>query len=83
MLKERDSDILEHIIKYCDETKLTIAMFGDSLDTLKTNAIYKNAVSMCVLQIGELTTHLSKDFLATNTKVPWASIKKMRNIAAH
>jgi uncharacterized protein with HEPN domain len=83
MLNERDKDILEHIIKYCDETKQAIAMFGDSLDTLKTNAIYKNAVSMCVLQIGELITHFSKGFLAANTKVPWADIKKMRNIAAH
>jgi uncharacterized protein with HEPN domain len=83
MLNERDKDILEHIIKYCDETKQAIAMFGDSLNVLKENAIYKNAVSMCVLQIGELTTHFSKEFLAANTKVPWVDIKKMRNIAAH
>jgi uncharacterized protein with HEPN domain len=83
MLKERDRDILEHIIKYCDETKLTIAMFDDTLETLKTNIVYKNAASMCILQIGELTTHLSKEFLAANTRIPWASIRKMRNIAAH
>jgi uncharacterized protein with HEPN domain len=83
MLNERDRDILEHIIKYCNETELTIKMFDDSLETLKINVVYKNAVSMCILQIGELTTYLSKNFLEEHTKIPWSRIKKMRNIAAH
>jgi len=83
MLNERDRFVLGRIIKYCDEIKLTITMFDDTLETLETNVVYKNAVSMCVLQIGELITHLSKEFLAANTRVPWASIKRMRNIAAH
>jgi uncharacterized protein with HEPN domain len=83
MLKERDKNILERIIKYCDEINLAITRFGDSLETLTADVIYKHAVSMCVLQIGELTTHLSKEFLAANTKIPWTSIRKMRNIAAH
>ncbi|MCL1946419.1 MAG: hypothetical protein FWF51_04600 [Chitinivibrionia bacterium] len=60
MLNERDKNILEHIIKYCDETKQTILMFDDTLKTLKANAVYRNAASMCVLQIGELTTHFFK-----------------------
>jgi len=83
MLNERDKHIVVRIIKYCDEVKLIIAAFDDSLETLKTNIIYKNAVSMCILQIGELTTHLSKEFLAANTQIPWTSIRRMRNIAAH
>lgn len=83
MLNERDKDIVEHIIKYCSETEQTIAMFDNTLETLKTNATYKNAVSMCVLQIGELITHFTKDFLDTHTQIPWARIKRMRNIAAH
>ncbi|MDR3012650.1 MAG: DUF86 domain-containing protein [Chitinispirillales bacterium] len=83
MLNNRDKNILERIIKYCDEINQTIAAFDNTLETLKSSVIYKNAVSMCVLQIGELTTHFSKDFLAINTQIPWAGIKKMRNIAAH
>jgi uncharacterized protein with HEPN domain len=83
MLNKRDRDILEHIIEYCDEIKLATAMFDDTLETLKANRVYKNAVSMCILQIGELTTHFTKEFLGANTKVQWADIKKMRNIAAH
>jgi uncharacterized protein with HEPN domain len=83
MLNERDRDILEHIVAYCEEIKIAIAMFDDTLETLRANCVYKNAVSMCILQIGELTTHITKEFLAANTKVPWVDIKKMRNIAAH
>jgi uncharacterized protein with HEPN domain len=83
MRNERDKNILKRIIKYCDEIKQTVEIFDDSLETLKANFVYKNAVSMCILQIGELTTHFSKDFLTVNTKIPWTDIKKMRNIAAH
>ena len=83
MLNERDKDILERIIKYCDEINQTIAMFDNTLETLKANVVYKNAVSMCILQIGELTTHFSKEFITTASQIPWESIKKMRNIVAH
>ena len=83
MRNERDRDILERIIKYCDEIKQAIDMFDDTLETLKANVVYKNAVSMCILQIGELTTHFSKEFLTTASQIPWESIKKMRNIVAH
>jgi uncharacterized protein with HEPN domain len=38
---------------------------------------------MCVLQIGELTKHLSEDFKAEFDGVPWKQIQNMRNIAAH
>jgi uncharacterized protein with HEPN domain len=83
MLRDRDRQVLEHIVEYCDEIRGTIEMFGDTLQTLMANHVYKNAVSMCVFQIGELTTHFSREFLAANTEIPWAKIKKMRNIAAH
>jgi len=51
MLNERDKNVLERIIKYCDEIELTIKMFDDSLET--------------------------------HTRIPWARIKRMRNVAAH
>ena len=79
----RDINVLEHIIGYCEEIAQTIKSFDDKLETLKANHIYKNAASMCVLQIGELTTHLSKDFVGKNTEIPWSNIKRMRDIAAH
>jgi uncharacterized protein with HEPN domain len=58
-------------------------MFGNSAEVLKTNSIYMNALAMCILQIGELTTHISTEFRQTYTDIPWQDIRGMRNIAAH
>jgi len=43
----------------------------------------KNAISMCILQIGELVGKLSNEFKNTYNAMPWKDIKAMRNIAAH
>ena len=80
---ERDVDILEHIIKYCNEIFETQSYFGNSFEFFKANAIYRNAVAMCILQIGELSGHLSENFKETYSGVPWRNIKGMRNIMAH
>lgn len=42
--KERDIDVLEHIINYCDEVLNTQAYFGNSFEIFKVNSIYKNAI---------------------------------------
>jgi uncharacterized protein with HEPN domain len=38
---------------------------------------------MCILQIGELTTNLTEEFLQKYDDIPWQAIRRMRNIAAH
>lgn len=83
MKNKRDIDILEKIIRYCGETEEATQQFGNSIDVLKQNSVYKNAVAMCVLQIGELVGHLSEGFKAEHNEMPWRDIKAMRNIAAH
>ena len=80
---ERDIFILRKIIQYCNEADEAIARFGDSVETLRVDNIYKNATAMCVLQIGELVGNLSDDFISSHTEMPWKQIKGMRNIAAH
>lgn len=81
--KVRDINIIEHIINYCDEIFNTQAFFSNSFEVFKTNSIYRNAVAMCILQIGELSGHLSDNFKETYRGVPWRNIKDMRNIMAH
>ena len=81
--KEKDIDILEHIIKYCNEILDTQSYFGNSYEIFKVNPIYRNAVAMCLLQIGELSGNLSAYFKETYNGVPWRNIKGMRNIVAH
>jgi uncharacterized protein with HEPN domain len=80
---KRDVSILRKIVNYCDEIAETIAHFGASPELLMRNKIYQNASAMCILQIGELTGHLSEDFRFTHPAMPWQDIKAMRNLAAH
>jgi len=81
--RERDLYILRKIVRYCKEAEETVLRFGDSIETMKTDNIYKNASAMCVLQIGELVGHLTDDIKEKYQEIPWKQIKGMRNIAAH
>ena len=79
----RDKNVIKHIMDYCEQITETNKEFKDSYDTFKNSNTYRNAISLCILQIGELVTVLSDDFKAANTNVPWRDIKAMRNIVAH
>jgi len=79
----KNSAILEKIIAYCEEIEKTTTRFGKTLEAFQNDSIYRNACAMCILQIGELATNLSEEFRAEYDKVPWRSIRAMRNIFAH
>lgn len=82
-VQNRDQRILVHIIDYCDQIEMTIERFGNDFVIFDQDSIYRNAVALCILQIGELVGILSPDFKADNSRMPWAQIKQMRNIVAH
>lgn len=82
-LKDSDAQILQHIVNYCNQIKATIDLFGDDEKIFLQNFIYRNAVSMPVLQIGELVNHLSTDFTAEYNQIAWREIVGMRNHFAH
>ncbi len=81
--KSRNIDILNHILSYCEEIEEANDRFNHSFDEFKTSSIYKNAVSMCFLQIGELVKHLTPEFKDYNSEIEWRKIQGMRNIFAH
>ncbi len=79
-----DINVLEHIIKYCEDIEVTINRFGNDFNTFENDMDFKNSISMSIMQIGELTTHLSSMFKSkTVNVVPWNLIKSMRNHYAH
>ena len=80
---KRDIRILGKIVGYCDGIARCVNRFGSGVEALRADRDYMDSVAMKVLQIGELTTHLSDSFKATNNEVPWQSVKSMRNFAAH
>ena len=83
MSEARNIDVLNRVIRYCNEIEEAITQCGSSVKALRDNSMYRNASAMCILQIGELTTHLTDEFKAVYPDVPWQEIKRMRNIAAH
>ena len=83
MSSDRNTELLSRISKYCGEIKEAITLFGDSYEVFVKTAPYRNAVAMCVLQIGELSGHLTADFREQFDDIPWRSIKGARNFMAH
>jgi uncharacterized protein with HEPN domain len=43
----------------------------------------RKAVIMSLLNIGELASHLAKDYTDANPEMPWKQMIGMRNFAAH
>ena len=81
---DRDINILQRIKGYCVDIESFIERFGKNYDVFINDRAYFNAVSMCILQIGELSGNLSAKFRAdTTAKIPWSNIRGMRNIVAH
>lgn len=80
---DEDRRILAHIISYCDQINMAVERFGKSYDIFSNDPVYRNAVSLCILQIGELVGNLSESFRLEHTAIPWRQIKLMRNIVAH
>ena len=80
---DRNISILEHIVGYCDQIEETIRRFGSDYGVFSTDAIYRNAAALCVLQIGELAGKLTDEFRAEHPGAPWRQIRGMRNIVAH
>lgn len=71
------------MIAYCAEISDTLTYFGRDEQRFYTDFIMRNALSMPLQQIGELATHVSDDFIAAHSEIPWRQIKGMRTWFAH
>ena len=82
-MSNNDSSILNYILKYCEQINETSAEFDNSKDRFAESATFRNAVCLCLLQIGELVSVLSDEFKTENKTMQWREIKLLRNIVAH
>ncbi|MCD8335791.1 MAG: DUF86 domain-containing protein [Lachnospiraceae bacterium] len=83
-MKNVDIDILEHIRNYCSDIQNTVERFGNDKTIFESDRDFRNSICMSLLQIGELTGHLSDEFKEkTREQIYWPAIKGMRNIFAH
>lgn len=61
-----------------------MSRFGNNLNTFLDDSDYINSVSMSIMQIGELSAHLSNEFkVATVNVVQWNFTVGIRNHFAH
>ena len=80
---DRDRNVIGHILRYCWQIEIAHDDFGCSRVRFDQSTTCQNAISMCILQIGELVNHLSNDFKDHHTEIPWHKIRGMRNYVAH
>jgi uncharacterized protein with HEPN domain len=73
-----------HIIKYCDDIASLLKHFGESYNVFIEKKEFYYSISMCIMQIGELSLGLSDEFKeATNSQIPWRYFRNIRNRFAH
>ena len=83
-MNKGDLQRVRHIRSYCEDIEGFVLRFGNDYETFTSDRAYFNAVSMCVLQIGELANSLSEEFReTTKEKIPWKEIRGTRNWIAH
>lgn len=85
-MNQRDKSILEKIMDYCQEIEDTHVFFKQDKELFeneKQGFIYRNSITMPILQIGELSKMLSQEFLNEEIQIPWKMIMRMRDIVAH
>jgi uncharacterized protein with HEPN domain len=79
-----DRQRLLHIITYCNDIAGFIDRFGEDYQIFISDRAYFNAVSMCIMQIGELANGLSDEFRKqTKGRMPWGMVRGIRNWIAH
>ncbi|MCL2158928.1 MAG: DUF86 domain-containing protein [Oscillospiraceae bacterium] len=82
-MNSKDLDIIHHTLRYCEQTNETCNEFDNSKEQFDRSATFRNAVCLCLLQIGELVTILSDEFKSNHPEIQWREIKLLRNIVAH
>ena len=80
---DRDRNIIRHIRDYCLEVEAAHADFSHSKERFMGSTTYRNAVTMPILQIGELTNHRSEAFISAHRQIPWHEMRGIRNLFAH
>ena len=80
-MANRDDYIIQRIIQYGSEITKAHQFFQDDQQLFidqDNGAIYRNAVTMPLLQIGELSKLLSNEFITSHNDIPWKNIIRLR-----
>ena len=83
MRRNKDAQILEHMIAYCDDIICAVERFAGGKEQFASDRVFRNACAMPLMQIGELAKSLTDGIICMDTTIPWKEIKGMRDYFAH
>ncbi len=80
-MNHRDTIIFNKIIS---EIEISLEMMGTlTYEEFNSNEMLKRAISMTVINIGELAKSITEDTRLLSKHIPWKEIAGFRDIAAH
>ncbi len=79
----KDIGIIKLILEYIESIIRTQNRFGNDASIFSSDRDYFNSVCMNLLQIGELSHHLTSEFIKSHTDIPWKNIVGLRNVVVH
>ncbi|MCI9475375.1 HepT-like ribonuclease domain-containing protein [Anaerovoracaceae bacterium 41-7] len=74
---------IRKMLSYCKDIEALMDKYERNFELYQTDISYQYSCNMCIIQIGELVSRLSEDFLEHHAEIPWYAIKAMRNLHAH
>ena len=73
---------MEHMLEDANDIA-SFVLEAASYDSFVKSRLYRKAIVMSLLNIGELTKQLPPEFKLEHNSIPWKKIAGMRDIAAH
>jgi len=80
---DKDINIIKHILEHIENIFKSQKRFGGDISVFISDRDYFNSVCMSLLQIGELSHHLTSEFIKTHADIPWRNIIGLRNVVVH
>ena len=78
-----DQVLLQKIVTYCRRIADNLERNCYDFSVFEQDLMFQDACCMCVVQIGELVSHLTAETKKKNTSIPWRAIKDTRNFYVH
>lgn len=82
-IETHDRMILQKIVTYCNRIADNLERNHHDFPTFEQDLMFQDACCMCVVQIGELVSHLTTEIRNRNPAIPWRAIKDTRNFYVH
>jgi len=80
---DKNISILKHILEHIENIFKAQKRFGNDSSIFFSDKDYFNSVCMSLLQVGELSHHLTTEFTNAHAEIPWKNIIGLRNVVVH